>query len=91
MASLRRENLVRDGKFNRAEIMKRAWAYYRNPFNTCYRGNFKRALQEAWLDAKLVMDESKKDSAPKFNPNVSLSTLRSASSSIDMRTGTVCW
>lgn len=58
MAALRRENLVKDGKYNRAEIMKRAWAYVKNPFNTEYRNDFKAALRAAWVDAKLVMDEA---------------------------------
>lgn len=91
MAALKKENLVKGGKFNRAEIMKRAWAYVKNPFNTQYRNNFKRALKAAWLDAKMVMDESKMaEEKPVFNGVNLYGTLRAMSSSVDMRNGTVC-
>lgn len=56
---MRKEDLVKDGKFNRAAIMKRAWAYVKNPFCTQYRNNFKAALKAAWADARLVMAESR--------------------------------
>lgn len=54
---MRKEDLVKDGKFSRAAIMKRAWAYVKSPFCTQYRKDFKGALHAAWVDAKLVMDE----------------------------------
>lgn len=77
MAALRRKDLVKDGKYNRSEIMKRALAYVKNPFNTQYRGHFNWALQRAWLDAKEVMDEL---NAPEpvytFNPHIRPSDLR---------------
>lgn len=89
MAALDRNNLVKDGKFNRAEIMKRAWAYVKNPFSTQYRKNFKAALKAAWTDARCVMSESKVQEAI-FN-NVDLyGVMRVASASVDMRYGTVC-
>lgn len=91
MAALKKENLVKGGKFNRAEIMKRAWAYVKNPFNTQYRNNFKRALKAAWLDAKMVMDEGKMaEEKPAFNGVNLYGALRAMSSSVDMRNGTVC-
>lgn len=57
MASLDRKDLVKGGKYNRAEIMKRAWAYYKNekPYYKHY--TFGRALHDAWVDAMLVMDD----------------------------------
>ena len=77
MAHLKKENLVKDGKYKKAEIMKRAWAYVKHPFNTQYRGNFKWALERAWLDAKGVMEDL---NAPEptytFNPNIRPSDLR---------------
>lgn len=66
MAALKKENLFKGGKFNRAEIMKRAWAYYKNPFSTEYRNNFKAALRAAWIDAKMVMDEMKRPKTSAF-------------------------
>lgn len=92
MAALNKKNLVKDGKYNRAEVMKRAWAYVRNPFNTMYRGNFKAALKAAWIDARLVMEEYKQDLAsegkPLF-PNKGLS-IESLYCSYNMRMGHVC-
>ena len=77
MAALRKKDLVIGNKYNRAEIMRRAWAYYRNPFNTVYRGNFKRALQDAWLDARIEMKErNEPEQELKFNPNIRPSDLR---------------
>ena len=92
MAALRKENLVKDGKFNRAEIMKRAWAYVKNPFSTQYRNNFKAALKAAWLDAKMVMNEARaeQDEKPMFNGVNLYGVFRATSSSRDMRNGTVC-
>ena len=92
MAALDRNNLVKNGKYNLAEIMKRAWAYVKDPFCTQYRNNFKAALKAAWIDAKLVMDEvmkPKKETV--WNPNVSVAMLRAASCSENMRRGNVCW
>lgn len=77
MAHLKKENLVKDGKYNKAEIMKRAWAYVKNPFNTQYRGNFKWALERAWLDAKGVMEDlNTPEPTYTFNPNIRPSDLR---------------
>lgn len=90
MAALRKENLVKDGKFDRTEIMKRAWAYVKNPFCTQYRKNFKAALKAAWADARMVMSEMKMEDTPKFNGVDLYKTLRATSSSMDMRYGTVC-
>lgn len=39
--------------------MQRAWAYKNNPFNAQYRDSFKYALQAAWTDAYLAMDDYK--------------------------------
>lgn len=89
MASLRRENLVRDGKFDRTEVMRRAWAYVKNPFCTQYRNGLKGALKQAWADARCVVCEMKQDE-PKFNGVNLYEALRACSSSIDMRYGTVC-
>lgn len=89
MAALRKKDLIKDGKFNRAEIMRRAWAYVKNPFCTQYRKNFKGALKQAWADARCEMCETKKDE-PKFNDVNLYGVLRACSSSIDMRNGTVC-
>lgn len=92
MAALERKNLVKDGKYHRAEIMKRAWAYVKNPFCTQYRNNFKAALKAAWIDAKLVMDEvmkPKKETV--WNPNVSVAMLRAASCSENIRRGNVVY
>ena len=89
MASMDRNNLVKDGKFCRAEIIKRAWAYVKNPFCTQYRNNYPAALRAAWADARCVMGESKVQEA-RFN-NVDLyGVMRAASASVDMRYGTVC-
>lgn len=81
MAALDRKNLVKNGKFNRAEIMKRAWAYVKNPFCTQYRNDFKGALKAAWVDAKLVMDDclldKKLEGKPLFpNKGLSVADLR---------------
>lgn len=77
MAALRKKDLVIGNKYNRAEVMKRAWAYYRNLFNTVYRDNFKRALQDAWLDARIEMKErSEPEGELKFNPHIRPSDLR---------------
>ena len=51
--------LIKDGKFDMAAIMKRAWCYKNNPFNTAYRNDFKGALRNAWVDAKLEMEDYK--------------------------------
>lgn len=92
MAALKKENLVKGGKFNRAEVMKRAWAYVKNPFCTRYRNDFKGALKAAWLDAKMVMSEAREvqDEKPRFNGVDLYGFLRAMSSSVDMRNGTVC-
>lgn len=77
MAALRRKDLVIGNKYNRAEVMKRAWGYVKNPFNTQYRGHFKWALERAWLDAKEVMgDLNVPEPACTFNPNIKPSDLR---------------
>ena len=77
MAALRKKDLVIGNKYNRAEIMRRAWAYKNDKFCTQYRNNFRWALQRAWLDAKEVMREL---NAPEpvytFNPNIRPSDLR---------------
>lgn len=91
MAALDRNNLVRDGKYNRAEIMRRAWAYYKNrPYS---RYTFKQALHTAWVDAQLLMDEIKLEAKPLEKPHasVNVASLYALSSSMDMRNGTVCW
>lgn len=92
MAALRRENLVKDGKYNRAEIMKRAWAYVKNPFNTEYRNDFKAALRAAWVDAKLVMDEAvaeeSRTNRPIF-PNKGLG-VADFYNTVNMRMGYAC-
>lgn len=91
MAALDRKNLVKGGKYNLSEIMKRAWAYVKNPFCTQYRNNFKAALKAAWIDAKMVMDEVMKPyKKTVWNPNVSAAMLRAASCSENMRRGHVC-
>lgn len=54
-----KQNLINNGKYDMKAIMKRAWCYKNNPFNTMYRNNFKGALKEAWVDAKLEMDAYK--------------------------------
>lgn len=79
MAALDRKNLVKDGKFNRTEIMKRAWAYVKNV--AYYRNDFKGALKAAWVDAKLVMDDylldKKLEGKPLFpNKGLSVADLR---------------
>lgn len=51
--------LVVNGKYNMKAIMKKAWMYKNNPFCTQYRNDFKGALREAWVDARLAMDEYK--------------------------------
>ena len=77
MAALRRKDLVKDGKYNRAEVMKRAWMYTKNPFSTEYRGRFKSALRAAWIDARLEMErQSEPDTPPYFNKNVSVADIR---------------
>ena len=77
MAALRKKDLVIGNKYNRSEIMRRAWAYYRNQFNTVYRGNFNRALQDAWLDARIEMKErNEPEQEIKFNPNIRPLDLR---------------
>ena len=91
MAALDRNNLVKDGKFNRAEIMKRAWAYVKNPFSTQYRKNFKAALKAAWADARCVMAEMKMEDTPKFNGVNLYGVMRAQSASVDMRCGTVVY
>lgn len=92
MAALRKKDLVKDGQYNRAEIIKRAWMYVKNPLNTMYRGNFKWALKRAWLDAK---EELEMLNTPEpeyhFNRNVSVAALRACSCSDNMRRGNVCW
>lgn len=60
------EPLIVNRKYNMKEIMRRAWAYYNNPFCTQYRNNFKGALKAAWVDAKLAMDEELSDYQPVF-------------------------
>ena len=54
-----KQTLIKNGKYDMKAIMKRAWCYKNNPFNTMYRNNFKGALKEAWVDAKLEMDAYK--------------------------------
>lgn len=92
MASLDRNNLVKDGKYNKAEIMKRAWAYVKNPFCTQYRNNFKAALKAAWTDARLVMDELVLDKANEGKPLFPMKGLRAADlyNSVNMRMGYAC-
>lgn len=78
MASLNRKNLVKDGKYNKSEIMKRAWAYMKSPFSTQYRNDFKGALKAAWVDAKLVMDEIAREKANEGKPIFPMKGLRMA-------------
>lgn len=56
---MRKNFLIENGKYNISAIMKRAWCYKKNPFNTTYRNSFKGALRAAWIDARLEMDEYK--------------------------------
>lgn len=49
--------LIKDGKFDLAAIMKRAWAYKNSPFTTAYRNNFRYALKTAWTDARIEMED----------------------------------
>lgn len=74
MAGYSKKNLVKDGKYNRAEIMRRAWMYMKSPLTPCR--SFKAALHKAWVDAKVQMDLDRLDDAPFFNPNVSVADLR---------------
>ena len=90
MAALDRNNLVKDGKFNRAEIMKRAWAYVKNPFSTQYRKNFKATLKAAWTDARCVMSE-RDEQELSFNKVNLYGVMRAQSASVDMRRGTVVY
>lgn len=85
--ALDRNNLVKDGKFNRAEIMKRAWAYVKNPFSTQYRNNFKGALKAAWAEARLVMSESRLE-----DKDFPMKGLRVVNlyNSVNMRMGYAC-
>ena len=81
MAALRKKDLVIGNKYNRAEVMKRAWAYVKSPFCTQYRKDFKGALHAAWVDAKLVMDEllleKEREGKPLFpNKGLSVADLR---------------
>lgn len=90
MASLNRKDLVKNGKYNRAEIMKRAWAYYKNRSYDGY--TFKSALHTAWVDAKMVLEDMRLDEMPiTFSPYASPMHIRMASCSRDMRNGTVVW
>lgn len=89
MAALRRKDLVKDGKYNRAEIMRRAWMYMKNPLTPCR--SFKAALHKAWVDAKVQLELNQLDDEPCFNKNVSVAMLRSVSCSDNMRRGNVCW
>lgn len=59
MTTRRKVELVVNGKYNMKAIMKKAWMYKNNPFCTQYRNDFKGALREAWVDARLAMDEYK--------------------------------
>lgn len=59
MKTRRKLELVVNGKYNMKAIMKKAWMYKNNPFCTQYRNDFKGALKEAWVDARLAMDEYK--------------------------------
>lgn len=54
-----KQTLIINGKYDMKAIMKRAWCYKNNPFNTTYRNDFQGALKEAWVDAKLEMDAYK--------------------------------
>ena len=91
MAALRKEELVKDGKYNRSEIMRRAWAYVRSPFTTMYRNDFRMALNAAWVDAKIERERQMAEDRPiVFNPHLTTEMLRSFFSR-DMRNGNVCW
>ncbi len=59
MKTRRKLELVVNGKYNMKAIMKKAWMYKNNPFCTQYRNDFKGALKEAWVDARLAMDKYK--------------------------------
>lgn len=73
---MRKEDLIKDGKFNLSAIMKRAWAYMNDPFCTRFRKDFKGALQESWLDARMKMDELKNPRTIQFNLNRTMAELR---------------
>lgn len=51
-------NLVKDGKYNRLAIMQLAWAYMRQNKHLSFY-TFRSALRNAWVDARLKMDEFK--------------------------------
>ena len=92
MAALSKENLVKSGKYNRGEIMKRAWAYYKNPFCTEYRGNFNAALKAAWTDARIVMDDYRneiKNAGKPIFPNKGLG-VEDFYNTYNMRMGYAC-
>lgn len=92
MASLRIKDLVKGGKFSRADILKRAWGYKNDRMCTQYRNDWKGAIKQAWADARMEME---RQNAPEpeyhFNRNVSVAMLRACSCSEDMRRGNVCW
>lgn len=56
---MKKQTLIKDGKYDISAIMKRAWCYKKNPFCTMYRNDFRGSLKEAWVDAQLEMDEYK--------------------------------
>lgn len=64
------KKLVINGKYNRAAIMRRAWAYVKRPFCIQYRNDFRGALRAAWIDAKLAKDkEAAMEKWEKEGPN----------------------
>lgn len=62
---MRDYRLVVDGNYNRRAIMQRAWGYMRQNRNFKWY-SLGRALQEAWADANLKMDEYKAQISPAY-------------------------
>ena len=48
--------LIKDGKYDKKAIIHRAWCYKKSPTNTTFHNSFERALEQAWVDARLEMD-----------------------------------
>lgn len=77
MASLRRKDLVKNGKFSRVDIIKRAYGYMNDRMCTQYRNDWDGALKQAWADARMEMErQNAPESVYTFNPNLRPSDLR---------------
>lgn len=62
--------LIKNGRYDMAAIMRKAWAYVKSPFTTAYRKDFRGALKTAWADARVAMDACKasiSEAAPEVN------------------------